>query len=288
MSTSPPSHPSPTDNKVTYTGSFELHFPLPSDIDPTNLRGSIEEHVKRLEDLKEKALDDPLYAGWSFDAMVEPHPLVDDRERRRPMRPFANLRKDEAAFRFVLNKPLQAYNPVLDPEEEEPQWSQVWSAEVFDDQNNTLGVAVLKIFQPSLLPYPEPNAAESGLPTNFKYPHWLANTEHVLYRDERGLASLQGIIVPYYYGKTEVLMPSGEVAIVLIFEPIPGKTLGAWSREFCAAAAAAAAGQPAKQNERMSELSEIIDKLHNSYRHLNHEVVQVLHQDISLENFLWI
>ncbi|KAF8999589.1 hypothetical protein BDZ89DRAFT_1082691 [Hymenopellis radicata] len=262
MSTSPPSHPSPTDNEVTYTGSFELEFPLPSDIDPTNLRGSIEEHVKRLEDLKEKALEDPLHAGWSFHAMVEPHPL--------------------AAFRFVLSKPKQAYSPVSNlEEEEEPQWSQVWSAKVFDDQNNNIGVTILKIFQPSLLPYPEPNVAEFGLPTKFQYPHWLANTEHVLYRDERGLASLQGRTVPYYYGKTKVLMPSGEEAIVLIFEPIPGKTLGAWSREFCAAAR-----DPEKQNKCMSELSAIIEKLHNQYKYLNHAGVRVLHLDISLENVM--
>ncbi|KAF8999583.1 hypothetical protein BDZ89DRAFT_1147648 [Hymenopellis radicata] len=282
MSTSPPSHPSPTDNEVTYTGSFELEFPLPSDIDPTNLRGSIEEHVKRLEDLKEKALEDPLHAGWSFHAMVEPHPLVDHTENRRDPRPFAHLRKDEAAFRFVLSKPKQAYSPVSNlEEEEEPQWSQVWSAKVFDDQNNNIGVTILKIFQPSLLPYPEPNVAEFGLPTKFQYPHRLANTEHVLYRDERGLASLQGRTVPYYYGKTKVLMPSGEEAIVLIFEPIPGKTLGAWSREFCAAAR-----DPEKQNKCMSELSVIIEKLHNQYKYLNHGGVRVLHLDISLENVM--
>ncbi len=48
-------------------------------------------------------------------------------------------------------------------------------------------------------------------------------------------------------------MPSGEEAIVLILEAIAGKTLGAWSREFCAAAR-----DPAKQEEYMSELAPIV------------------------------
>lgn len=206
MSVSPPSRPAPPDNQVTFTDSEgELCFPLPSDIDPAKLRASIEDHVKRLEDLKEMGLEDLLYAGWSFDAEVEPHPLVDNtaaRAVRRSMRPFDDLRM-KAAFRFVLHTPHQAYSPVYDPEEER-QWSQVWSARVLDDQNEYLGPVMLKVFQPSLLPYPEPNVVESGMPTSFKYPHWLANTEHVLYREERGLASLQGSIVPFYFGKTKV------------------------------------------------------------------------------------
>ncbi|KAK0432066.1 hypothetical protein EV421DRAFT_1924781 [Armillaria borealis] len=78
--------------------------------------------------------------------------------------------------------------------------------------NEIRGTLVLKIFQ--LEPF---SLALS--------PKQLAGCENYAYDELKGL---QGTVIPYYYGKHMLAMKNGEVARVLVFEPIYGISLEVW------------------------------------------------------------
>ncbi|KAF9026666.1 hypothetical protein BDZ89DRAFT_1113774 [Hymenopellis radicata] len=272
---SEPRLPSPPDNDVSYKGQWEPEFPPPACVDITK-RASVVQYCQKLADDEIKAHLQPLHVGWSFEAEIEPHFRVGNgppKGYRHVPLPLQILRKK--AFRFELNRALQPYVPrnQRDPGAG-PQWSQVWVAALTDCEiadAEPIGV-VLKIIQPSLLPHPIDDDEKLRY---YRFPGHIANTEHVLYRD--ALADVQGKAVPYYFGKTKVLMPNGEEAHVLIFEGIGGETMKSWVQKFIAASTA-------EQTDLMTALPCIAMRIATSYSLLGD--CHVLHRDVCLQNMI--
>ncbi|KAF8896624.1 hypothetical protein BD779DRAFT_599280 [Infundibulicybe gibba] len=113
----------------------------------------------------------------------------------------------------------------------EDRWSQVWMAWVHPPDNRRGHVVssdgaevspapvVMKIVQPSLLPIPD-----RAIRPEFYYrsPEGVAEEEMQTYKRFR---SIQGDVVPYFFGMQKLEMPSGEDAWVLFLEYIGGPTL---------------------------------------------------------------
>ncbi|KAG7439311.1 uncharacterized protein BT62DRAFT_1014124 [Guyanagaster necrorhizus] len=76
-------------------------------------------------------------------------------------------------------------------------WSQVWMTEVQKrGRTVSLGSIVLKIFQPPLLPSPY-LGDQRYVTVECPNPRRLARIENLAYTE---LGSLQGSVIPYYYG----------------------------------------------------------------------------------------
>ncbi|KAK0190191.1 hypothetical protein F5146DRAFT_1139776 [Armillaria mellea] len=76
-------------------------------------------------------------------------------------------------------------------------WPQVWMAQVRKPGYTvSLGNIVLKIFQPSMLPSPFIDM-RGTVSVEYPNPRAMAGIEHLVYQE---LESLQGSVVPYYYG----------------------------------------------------------------------------------------
>ncbi|KAF9024224.1 hypothetical protein BDZ89DRAFT_1069337 [Hymenopellis radicata] len=268
----PPLNPAPPENGITYKGKWLPHFAPPVDLSD---HSAIVAYCEKLAADKRTALKEPLYPGWSFDATIDPHPLLNDyRGRRRIVEP---LRITAAkGFRFVLDRALQPYVPEhLRPEKGEPQWSQVWRAEIRNARDEALAAVAVKIIQPSLLPHPSSRTPVDKRLVQYAFSDDVANAEHVLYR--QAMAHLQGRVVPYYYGKTKIRMPNGEEAHVLILEGIPGQTLATWVENF------KASNDQATLIERLPDLTQEVLKSYNILRESG-----ILHRDIDLANMILV
>ncbi|KAF8892011.1 hypothetical protein CPB85DRAFT_1331695 [Mucidula mucida] len=253
---------SPQDSEGPYTGPFEPTFTPPAGVDITK-PASVVQYCEKLADDAIKARLQPLHVGWSFEAEIKPHA----RARARP-RNIVLMQK--TTFRFELHRALQPYNPRAGA-----QWSQVWVAALTDREitdAERIGV-VLKIIQPSLLPHPR---YDDETLKHYRFPEHVAKAEDVIY--QKALANVQGGPVPYYFGKTKVIMPSGEEADVLVFEAIGGETVQSWVQRFEAASKKDA-------DLMIAQLPRLTHAITHSYRRLGERLV--LHRDVCLENMIW-
>ncbi|KAF8870582.1 hypothetical protein CPB85DRAFT_1354080 [Mucidula mucida] len=268
----PPLNPSVPDRDIVYDGKWLPHFAPPVDVNDHDV---VLAYCKKLSDDKRSAIREPLYPGWSFDATIDPHPLLDDGAGRRALAEPFRIRAAKG-FRFVLDRPNQPYVPEhLRPDEEEPQWSQVWRTEIQNARGEVLAAVAVKIIQPSLLPHPSSRVPVAKRLVKHTFPDYVANAEHVMYN--QALARLQGQLVPYYYGKTKVRMPNNEEAHVLILEGIPGETLSTWADNF------EASDDKETLIEMLPNITEEILKAYNILRPRG-----ILHRDIDLGNMIWI
>ncbi|KAF8216849.1 hypothetical protein K438DRAFT_1953740 [Mycena galopus ATCC 62051] len=88
-------------------------------------------------------------------------------------------------------------------------WSQVWTANVVGAET----CLVMKIIQPSLIRLPSDWANEY-------YDPWdVAHNEAWAYQN---LVRHQGLLIPYFFGIFEIVVPCGELAWVLVLEFVPG------------------------------------------------------------------
>ncbi|KAJ7147404.1 hypothetical protein C8R43DRAFT_926228 [Mycena crocata] len=154
----------------------------------------------KLEDARTQAVLHPLAAGQSYAFnLVIPPQNPDSSARRIPQLPHS------PSVSLILDKPLQvgAGKP-----------SQVWTA-IVDGTSTTLA---LKIVQPSMCYYPEPDTCWS----EYEVPEDLAQGEAWSYDH---LAHKQGRLVPYFFGIHKITTPSGEGAWVLVLEHVYGNTV---------------------------------------------------------------
>ncbi|KAJ7092931.1 hypothetical protein B0H15DRAFT_833007 [Mycena belliarum] len=93
--------------------------------------------------------------------------------------------------------------------------SRVWTAKIVAAPQTVL---VLKIIQPSQCPIPDPDETWRY----YRDPSRVAPNEECAYNN---LKSLQGLTIPYFFGRNTIITPSGEKADVLVLEYIPGPSL---------------------------------------------------------------
>lgn len=190
---------------------------------------SVSLYAQHLKALRKQALARPLRSGLVFTCNLstssEP---IGDPANSRLLPPFAF---GEGAISFRLDKPLKVG---VD------RWSQVWLARVFPDVacDTTSSSLVVKFVQPSLLPIPDPHSL-LDFGRRYRIPEEVALREAESYHK---LGFLQGSIVPYFFGlqkvsqlaphvfvanptSTQLAMPSGEIAWVLLLEYIKGPTI---------------------------------------------------------------
>lgn len=169
-------------------------------LDDSN-REAVASYIQRLKRHRNAMLRDPLPIDWSFEVELASASQIG--EQRRKMPGFATR---GGRYRLTLDTPLQRYRPPGLGRGWSVQWSQVWTAtvEAVDDTTTTSGIdperVVLKIIQPSLLPFPEERS-----PTPFSFTVFssvLAKRENLAY--VHNLRDLQGTVIPHYFGKIQV------------------------------------------------------------------------------------
>ncbi|KAJ7084597.1 hypothetical protein B0H15DRAFT_1023739 [Mycena belliarum] len=152
-----------------------------------------------------RAMDCPLKSGLRFELDLTAPPQSTD-PRYRPV-PHIPLTAGSSTTALVLLEGLQTGLG---------NFSQVWTARVEAAPETIL---ILKIIQPSMC-Y---SADEEGWIENFE-PDDLAGYDEWGYEH---LQEKQGLSVPYFLGKHQIITPSGEEAWALVLEYIPGPTLSA-------------------------------------------------------------
>ncbi|KAK0457145.1 uncharacterized protein EV420DRAFT_1551753 [Desarmillaria tabescens] len=120
-------------------------------------------------------------------------------------------------FQFVLKNAIQC--------EPELGLSQIWVAEVRkkggpEPESSSWGQVVLKLFQASLLRFPQPTWQDPF--SEYSCPRQLACVEELVYNS---LQDIQGWTIPYFYGKHRLTLPNGESTRVNVLEYIDGMTL---------------------------------------------------------------
>lgn len=169
---------------------------------------------QRLVDLRDVAYGDPLHPGSTFDVTIPartgPPPLETRMKNTRALPDFA---RDGGSYTLILRKALHPFDPVENIHDVfAGQWAQVWRADVHSaglPAGDTLkGSVVLKIFQPSLMPIPNPES-----PNVKDYVSAAQRAAYEAYFYER-LVERQGFAVPYYYDGA-IVRTSGNLTVII-------------------------------------------------------------------------
>ncbi|KAK0185336.1 hypothetical protein F5146DRAFT_1228247 [Armillaria mellea] len=182
--------------------------------DPTALR----EACRELRRLRKVAMLGCSQQVWLSFTVAFPHVFQESgiaNARKLPL--FAT---SSGTYNVVVTSVIQTFS------DHRTFWSQVCVAEVRLGEE-VKGKVVLKILQPSLLPIPQPKAEEPF--DHCISPKHLPRMEDLVYGK---LESLQGTVIPYYFGLKKLTMPNGEVAGVLFMEYIDGVTVAQWKRTY--------------------------------------------------------
>ncbi|KAK0432911.1 uncharacterized protein EV420DRAFT_598451 [Desarmillaria tabescens] len=193
---------------------YRGYVPLfPYEFNPSDPK-KVEQHCRQLAHFRQLAFKNPLHPGLAFDITIAPrHEAVRTDSKFRLLPQFALQGGD---FQFVLKNAIQC--------EPELGLSQIWVAEVrkkgSPEPESSWGQVVLKLFQASLLRFPQPTWQDPF--SEYSCPRQLACVEELVYNS---LQDIQGWIVPYFYGKHRLTLPNGESTRVNVLEYIDGMTL---------------------------------------------------------------
>ncbi len=150
----------------------------------------VQEYCDKLTRFRQLAFKNPLHPGLSLDVTIVPRKAASTNPSLfRSLPPFA-LQGGE--YRLVLKNAIQC---------EPDRLSQLWVADVRKKENeaSSWGCMVLKLFQASLLPFPQPTWQDPF--GEYSCPRQLACVEELVYN---ALQDIQGCTVPYFYGKHTV------------------------------------------------------------------------------------
>ncbi|KAK0237137.1 hypothetical protein EDD85DRAFT_836288 [Armillaria nabsnona] len=160
---------------------------------------NVQEYCDKLTHFRQLAFKNPLHPGLSLDITIAP-------------RKAATIKPN--LFRSLPPFALQGGDYQL-PD----RLSQLWVADVRKN-NESWGCVVLKLFQASLLPFPQPTWQDPF--GEYSCPRQFACVEELVYN---ALQDIQGCTVPYLYGKHRLTLPNGEPTRVNLLEYIEGQTL---------------------------------------------------------------
>lgn len=178
--------------------------------------GQTADECQRLVDLRDMAYGNPLHPGSALQVTIRartgPPPLEIRRENTRTLPDFA---RDGGSYKLILRKALHPFDPVENIHDIfAGQWAQVWRADVHPAglpvRDTLKGSVVLKIFQPSLMPIPNPES-----PNVRDYVSASQRAAYEAYFYER-LVERQGFAVPYYYDGAIVRMSENLTIIISI------------------------------------------------------------------------
>ncbi|KAK0436705.1 hypothetical protein EV421DRAFT_1907764 [Armillaria borealis] len=170
----------------------------------------VQEYCDQLTRFRQLAFKNPLHPGLSLDITIASRKATSTNPNLfRLLPPFA---LQGGQYQLVLKNAIRC---------EPDRLSQVWVADVRKhNDESSWGCVVLKLFQASLLPFPQPTWQDPF--GEYSCPRQLACVEELVYN---ALQDIQGCTVPYFYGKHALTLPNGEPTRVNLLEYIEGQTL---------------------------------------------------------------
>ncbi|KAK0237130.1 hypothetical protein EDD85DRAFT_836212 [Armillaria nabsnona] len=187
------------------------YVPLfPYEFDASDLK-KVQEYCDKLTLFRQLAFKNPLHPGLSLDVTIAPRKAAStNSDLFRSLPPFI-LQGGE--YQLVLKNAIRC---------EPDRLSQIWVADVRkkETEASSWRCVVLKLFQASLLPFPQPTWQDPF--GEYSCPRQLACVEELVYN---ALQDIQGRTVPYFYGKHRLTLPNGEPTRVNLLEYIEGQTL---------------------------------------------------------------
>lgn len=152
--------------------------------------GDLWEYAEGLREAREVAMNTPLALGFEFDWQF---PTMSHPESYQ--RPLSPLLTSGRTLRCTLLEPIAQAEPDHN--------AQIWRARVISSLSTSTPATesdfVLKIIQPSMLPYPEtPHRVRiDRLMAVYDFPEQIARNEAMVYE---ALKELQGDTIPFFFG----------------------------------------------------------------------------------------